>query len=306
MQDLNDFQFFAAVVTHRGFSAASRALGVPKSRLSKRIALLEERLGVRLLERSTRRFRVTDVGNDIYRHASTLISEAEAIERLVTARLSEPQGLIRLSCPLGVQAILSKMLPSFLAKYPRLRVQLLISNRRVDLIGEGVDIAVRVREKLDTDVDHQMRTIGYSRLLLVASPSFLKEWGAAETPGDLGRLPTLAHAEGNAPIKWTLYGPNSETVDIDLEPRLLSGDFDVLHHAVLKGGGVGLLPNFYCHDTLRTGALVRLLPQWNGGGGIMHVVFTSRRGMLPGVRVAIDFVVEALSAVYRDMDESLS
>src|SRR5580693_8493170 len=134
MQDLNDLTFFAAVVANGGFSAASRALGAPKSRISRRVAALEQRLGVRLVERSTRRFNVTEVGQDVYRHARAALAEAEAIDDVASRLRAEPQGLVRISCPQGADRLLAGELPRFLERYPRLRVQMIVSNRRVDLI----------------------------------------------------------------------------------------------------------------------------------------------------------------------------
>ena len=141
VRDLNDLKFYAAVVANGGFSAASRALAIPKSRISRRVAALEGQLGVRLLERSSRRFSVTEVGQDVYRHARAALSEAEAIEDVAARLKAEPHGLVRLSCPLGADRILATELSRFLARYPRLRVQVIVSNRRVDLIEEGVDVA---------------------------------------------------------------------------------------------------------------------------------------------------------------------
>ena len=182
MRDLNDLSFFAAVVANEGFSAASRALGVPKSRLSRRVSALETQLGVRLLERSTRKFRVTEVGQDIYRHARAALSEAEAIEAVAARLKSEPQGLVRVSCPLGVERLLGAALKAFLARHPKLRVQVIVSNRRIDLIEESVDIAVRVRERLDTNPDLQVKIIANVGEMLVANQR-LREEARATTTG---------------------------------------------------------------------------------------------------------------------------
>ena len=168
MRDFNDLQFFAAVVP-RGFSAAARALGVPKSRVSRRVALLEERLGVRLLDRTTRGLSLTQVGQQVFEHARAAIIEVEAAEEAALRMRSEPCGLVRLSCPLGLQGAIAGPLPEFLAAHPKLRVQCIATNRRVDLIQEGVDVAIRVRERLfDTDADLQVKRIGVSRRILVA------------------------------------------------------------------------------------------------------------------------------------------
>src|SRR5690349_5838598 len=178
MQDLNDLFYFSIVVEKNGFAAAGRALGIPKSRLSRRIAQLEERLGVRLLQRSTRRFSVTDAGQRFHRHCQAVIAEAQAAEDAVAVLASEPRGLVRLSCPVSiVQNVMARVLPGFAEKYPQVKLLILSTNRRVDLINENVDVAVRVRFKLDTDADLVVRTFGHSHSLLVASPTYLERHG---------------------------------------------------------------------------------------------------------------------------------
>jgi DNA-binding transcriptional LysR family regulator len=183
MQDLNDLYYFSAVVDNGGFAAAERALGIPKSRLSRRISALENELGVRLLQRSTRRFAVTDVGNAVHRHAQTMLEEAKAAREVVDRLSAEPRGTIRISVPVGIaQETIPKLMPEFLAKYPEVRVQLHVSNRRVDVINEGFDLAIRVRNKLDDDGSLVMRTFGQIQELLVASPQYLDRAGGRSNP----------------------------------------------------------------------------------------------------------------------------
>jgi DNA-binding transcriptional LysR family regulator len=294
MRDLNDLSFFAAVVTNGGFSAASRALDIPKSRISRRVAALENQLGVRLLERSTRRFNVTDVGQDVYRHARAALAEAEAIEDVASRLKAEPQGLVRVSCPQGADRLLAAELPAFLARYPRLRLQVLVSNRRVDLIEEAVDVAIRVREKLDTDADLQVRIVGRSSLMLVASPAFLDTHGRPKTPVDLAALPTLSQSERSGVDRWTLVNESGAEEVVVHEPRLSSSEFAVLRQSAIDGVGVGFLAEYVCREPLLDGRLERVLPAWAGREAILHLVFTSRRGLLPGVRAVIDFLAEVL------------
>ena len=294
MRDLNDLSFFAAVVANEGFSAAARALGVPKSRLSRRVAALEAQLGVRLLERSTRKFRVTEVGQDIYRHARAALSEAEAIEAVAARLKSEPQGLVRISCPLGVERLLGAALPAFLARHPKLRVQVIVSNRRIDLIEESVDIAVRVRERLDTNPDLQVKIIANVGEMLVASPGLLAALGEPATPADLPRFPTLGHTDAPGLDRWPLRNAEGEEAVVLHEPRLSATSFPILMQAAVDGLGVAKLPEYNCQEMLETGQLVRVLPDWAAPQGILHLVFTSRRGLLPSVRAVIDFAAEVL------------
>jgi len=294
MQDLNDLQFFAAVVSQQSFSAAARMLAVPKSRVSRRIALLEERLGVRLLERSTRRINITEAGKQVYEHARAVILEAEAVEEVALRLKTEPRGLVRISCPLGFQRAISDPLPDFLLANPLLRVQVVMTNRRVDLIEESIDIAIRVRERLDTDGDLQMKRIGVSKRILVASPSLLGGMGPPDAPGDLQRFPLLHQHEQQGAIGWVLANAAGEQALVDVLPRLATGDFVTLIHAARAGIGIALLPRANCEAELASGELVQVLPDWGAADGILHLVFTSRRGMLPGVRAVIDFTANAL------------
>ena len=293
MRDFNDLQFFAAVVTHRGFSAAARALGLPKSRVSRRVALLEERLGVRLLDRTTRGLGLTQVGQQVFEHARAAVIEAEAAEEAALRMQIEPRGLVRLSCPLGLQGAIAGPLPGFLAAHPKLRVQFIATNRRVDLVHEGVDVAIRVRERLDTDL--QVKQIGISRRILVASPDLLAKAGVPMSPADLANFPVL-HQEEQAGGTWLLTAENGESGSLPVEPRLGSGSFEILIAAACQGTGIALLPATYCQNALATGAVVRVLPEWSGTDGIIHLVFASRRGMLPSVRAVIDFAAAALKS----------
>jgi DNA-binding transcriptional LysR family regulator len=294
MRDLNDLQAFVAVVANGGFSAAARATGGPKSRLSRRVASLEGELGVRLVERSSRRFKVTDVGQDVYRHARAALSEADAIDEVVTRLKAEPQGLVRLSCPQGIDRLLAAALPEFLARHPRLRVQAIVSNRRVDLIEEGVDVAVRVRSRLDTDADLQVRILDRSAVMLVASPAFVREHGQPVTPGDVARFPTISQTDQPGLDRWTLINEAGEEAVIVHEPRLSASTFPILRQAAVDGVGIALIPEYGCRELLAHGRLVRLLPEWIWPAGILHLVFTSRRGLLPSVRAVIDFAAGVL------------
>jgi DNA-binding transcriptional LysR family regulator len=297
MQDLNDLRFFAAVVTNRSFSKAALTLGLPKSRLSRRVAMLEEELGVRLLERSTRRLQVTEIGQEVYAQALTASAAAEAAAEAALRVRAEPQGFVRLSCPLNLHDALTLRLPAFLHAYPRLRLQILSTNRRVDLIEERVDVAIRIRERLDTDADLQMRRIGLSHRIIVMSPALSGAFGVPVVPEDLLNLPLLDASQRNGPALWRLTHNERGEQSLEFEPRFAAGDLATLTQAAVDGIGAALLPETQCLEALQSGRLIRLLPDWSAADGVLHLVFTSRRSMLPGVRAVIDFVAGARGAV---------
>lgn len=299
MQDLNDLFYFSIVVEKGGFAAAGRALDIPKSRLSRRISQLEERLGVRLLQRSTRRFAVTDAGQRFYRHCQAVIAEAQAAEEAVAQLTTEPRGLVRMSCPVSItQNAIANMLPGFLEKYPQVKILLLSTNRRIDLINEGVDVALRVRFKLDTDADLVVRSFGHSRALLVASPAYLDLHGRPQQPEDLARLATISIAELEAQ-SWDLTSRDGRHYQFEHQPRLMCGDFPLVRAAAEKGLGVALLPESVCCSALASGKLEVILPEWSPPQGVVHCVYPSRRGVLPAVRVLIDWLAEKMPEAIR-------
>jgi DNA-binding transcriptional LysR family regulator len=294
MQDLNDLFYFSIVVEKNGFAAAGRALDIPKSRLSRRIAQLEERLGVRLLQRSTRRFAVTDAGQRFYRHCQAVIAEAQAAEEAVAQLTTEPRGLVRVSCPVSItQNAMASILPGFMEKYPQVKILVLSTNRRVDLINEGIDVALRVRFKLDTDGDLVIRSFGHSHSLLVASPGYLDLHGRPRQPEDLTKLDTISIAELEWQ-SWELTAPDGRSYKFEHQPRLMCGDFPLTIAAAKRGLGVALLPESVCCEPLRAGELEVILPEWSPPQGIVHCVYPSRRGVLPAVRVLIDWLAEKM------------
>jgi DNA-binding transcriptional LysR family regulator len=283
--DLNDYAYFAEVVAHGGFAAAGRALREPKSKLSRRIAGLEERLGLRLIERSSRRFRVTDTGLAFYERCRAILAEAEQAEALVLQAQAEPHGRIRFSCPTGMIEPISGLISSFLDRYPKVRLQLVATDRAVDLIEERIDVALRVRTALTSDAALTMRSLGRSTRILVACPELASQ--VAEV-GQLAALPTLATHDAADDLEWHLETEDGSKRVIRVEPRMGCTDMVAVRNAAMDGLGIAILPDHVCHDALLAGKLVHVLPAWRGLQGIVHLVFTTRRGLPPAVRALID------------------
>lgn len=295
MQPLEEFYYFAKVVEHGGYAKAARALDIPKSRLSRHVAALETKLNVRLLQRSTRRFAVTEVGQDVHRHAMAMLAEADAALHVVEFARAEPRGVVRMSCPVPMtRTMLAGILPEFLRQHPKVRLQIHVSNRRVDVLNEGFDIALRVRVAPTGEDGLVMRSFGEVRELLVASPEYLDRVGRPSEPAKLAEFETLAFdSEADHQI-WELRGPDSQVTRIEIVPRVRCHDFSVLRAAAVDGLGITKLPeNVVCSD-LADGKLERVLPQWNTPLGIAHLVFPARRGLLPAVRALIDFLATKL------------
>jgi len=290
--DLNDFAYFAEVVAHGGFSAAARALREPKSKLSRRIRGLEKRLGLRLIERSSRRFRVTEVGEAFYQRCRAILAEAEQAEALVAQAVAEPHGRVRFSCPTGLTGEVTALVSQFLARYPKVRLQVVAIDRPVDLIEERIDLALRVRTVLAGDAELTVRTLGVSTRILVASPQVASR---LRDLGQLSSLPTLATTNDENAVEWYLETDDGRSQVIQHEPRMACGDFAVVRDAAIAGHGIALLPDHFCRRALDDGQLVHVLSDWRGHRGIVHLVFTTRRGLPPAVRALIDHLAAGFS-----------
>jgi DNA-binding transcriptional LysR family regulator len=292
MQDLNDLYYFANVVEKGGFAAAGRALGVPKSKLSRRIGELEDRLGVRLLQRSTRRFAVTEVGQSYLRHCQAMIAEAVAAQEAIDRTRSEPRGQVRVSCPNGLLDPLAPIVAKFLVDYPGVQLVVERTGRPVDVIEEGFDLALRVRNEPLEDEGLVIRRMVRFDKTMVASPALLARAGTPTTPDDLQHFDGLDMSRQSGVHTWQLHGPNKQERTIAFQPRLITDDFATLHEAAREGVGIVQLPILLVDEDLRSGRLVPLLPDWSAPSGILHAAFPTRRGLVPAVRVFIDRLAE--------------
>ena len=297
MQPLDEFYYFAKVVEFGGYAKAARALRIPKSRLSRHVSSLEGRLGVRLVNRSTRKFVVTEVGQEVFRHASAMLAEADAALEAVEFARAAPRGIVRVSCPVSLaQTAFTEILPEFSARYPSVRVLLNVSNRRVDVLNEGIDVAFRVRTQPTGEDGLVMRKFREVSELVVASPAYLDRVGRPERPEQLAGLETLGYTPEAESQTWELFDANCKATRVELKPRLVCHDFVLLKAAVLASMGIALLPESVVRAELANGTLERVLPTWNLPQGVFHVVFPTRRGLLPAVRAFIDFTAERIPA----------
>jgi DNA-binding transcriptional LysR family regulator len=301
MQDLNDLYYYVQAVDHGGFAPAGRALGIPKSKLSRRIAMLEERLGVRLIQRSTRHFSVTELGQTYYEHCKAMLVEAEAAQDVIEQTQTEPCGIVRMSCPIALlQVTVGPMIADFMAQHRRVTVQLEATNRRVDLIEEGIDLAIRVLPPPIRDSDLVMRILGERKQCLVASPALLAEKGMPDVAADLSSWPSLALGVPQQEFIWCLLGPDGAKAEIHHRPKLICNDMMALRNAAQAGIGIVQLPTMMMREQLADGSLVQLIPGWAPRREIIHAVFPSRRGLLPSVRALIDHLTQCFAQLDED------
>ncbi|MGF2733712.1 LysR family transcriptional regulator [Marinobacter sp. DUT-1] len=302
MQDLNDLYYFVKVVESGGFAPAERAIGTAKSKLSRRVAGLEDRLGVRLIHRSTRRFSVTEIGQRYYEHCRAMLIEAEAAEEAIEQVRAEPNGTIKVTCPVGLLHFhVGEMVAEFMGHYPKISVSLEATNRRVDVLAEGIDVALRVRPLPLEDSDLILRVLSDRGQCVIASPRLVDQMGGLpEKPEDLAQWPALSRSGSLGQYAWHLFSKSGEKREVAFSPRYATTDMEALKKAALAGVGVVQLPQLMLKDELRSGALVSLLTGWEPRREVIHLVFPSRRGMLPSVRAFIEF----LASRYADINEN--
>lgn len=293
MQDLNDMLYFVEVVERGGFAAAGRALGIPKSRLSRRIAELESQLGVRLLQRTTRKLSLTEVGAAYLRHCQAMRDAAQAAQDTVEQVQSEPRGTVRVTCPVTLsQTVLAPLIPRFLAQYPLVRLEMQVVNRPINVVEEGVDIALRVRATLEDSATLVVKKLDVTHQVLMASPDYLRRHGTPEHPQQLLEHQVLSMSAFEGVAHWRMRSDTGAEVQVQPPVRYMADDLMTLKLAAQGGAGIGYLPDYMCRQELERGELVHVLPQWSVPPAIVHAVFSSRRGLTPAVRSFLDFLGE--------------
>jgi DNA-binding transcriptional LysR family regulator len=294
--DLNDLRYFALIVEHGGFSAAERHAHITKSKLSRRVRLLEESLGVRLLQRSTRRLALTEAGRIFYDHCAAMVVEAETARQAVEQLRSEPAGTVRLTCPQALaQFYVIRILADFMRLHPKVRVELEPNDSPGNLIEERFDIALQAREADLDDSSLVTRRIASGRFVLVASPTYLHGRPPVETPQQLAEHDTLGSLRDGSEQKWALIAADGRPIEVLLRPRFLCSDWSVQYQAALGGIGVALLPLRMVWLALRDGTLVHVAKEWSSPELAIYLVYVGRRGMLPSVRALIDYLVKHMS-----------
>ncbi|CAH1659661.1 DNA-binding transcriptional LysR family regulator [Hyphomicrobiales bacterium] len=305
MIDFNEYYYFAHVVESGGITPASRALSQPKSKISKRISELERRLGVRLIQRTSRNFAVTNLGEEFYTHARKMLAEARAAESVIKARLSDESGTIRVTCSAQVaRAGLAKVLPGFLQRFPQIQLQLDVLNGPADLTHRMSDLFIVAHDRELGDSSMIQRRIAVEPSLLVASNPYLAGKSPIETPAALPAHWLLGLAETSARPRWEIvHRRTGEQVAVVLNAQLASNDVLAVAAAAREGAGVAALPASACAEDIREGRLVHVLPEWTAGSTTISVLLPSRQGVLPGVRALLNHCIEHFPAAMAAVKE---
>lgn len=299
--DLNDAFYFVQVVEKGGFSAASRALDIPKSRLSRRVRQLEDDLGVRLLQRTSRVVTTTDVGQEYYRLAADALDRFEAAETAVRRKTNAIEGTVTVSCSVGMaQFALNQVLPQFLQDNPKVAVVQRASNQMEDLVRDGIDVAIRGH--METLPDSSLIQVKLARLEwhLFCAPGYMENLSSPDDPTVLAHHPALVLGRPGDAHQWLLTGPGGQNASVPCLVRLASDDMSTLKRAATDGVGITALPSYVCRAELASGALSRVLPSWTAGSPQISLLMPSRRGLLPAFEVFVDFLKQHLPPVLSD------
>ena len=298
MMDLNALVVFAKVAETNSFSEAARRLGIPVSTVSRRVAELEDQLGVRLLDRSTRNLRLTDLGSEVLEHALRSVESVETIQNIISNQRSSVRGTLRLSAPPSISdTLLTPLVTAFQASYPEVRVQILIAERMVDHISDGVDIAFRLGALKDSSLV-ALKLLTY-RHQLVASPVYLEKCNPPENPQDLLRHRLVAFSHWKPESSWTFLDANGKGEQtVTFQPYLSMNDYVGLTTALLAGGGIGDLPPVVQPGLMRDGRLVEVMPNWRFRALDLSLVHLGNRHMPRPLRLFKDFAAQMARTLF--------
>lgn len=293
--DLNSMVVFARVVEEKGFSAAARRLGLSKSAVSKQISQLEDRVGARLLNRTTRRLSLTDVGAAFYERCARILAEAEEAELAVSHLQTVPRGTLRISGPVSFgRRYLASAITEFLSSYPELRVDLILNDRVVDLVEEGYDVAVRIGRLADSSLI--ARRLCPMPRLLIASPAYVQKHGRPQKPEDLLKHNCLLYSYQATGEAWQLQGAGTAPVTVHVTGNFRANNGEVLLEGALAGLGIAMLPAFMAGPDLCAGRLVEVLPADRDPAQAVSAVYPHNRHLSAKVRLFVDFLAERFAS----------
>jgi DNA-binding transcriptional LysR family regulator len=299
--DLNSLVVFAKVVEANSFSEAARRLKMPISTVSRRIAELEDQLGIRLLERSTRNLRLTEAGTDVLEHAVQSAEINEAVENIVSNRLTDVAGSLRLAGPPSISdTLLTPLVSAFQASYPNVRVQILVTERFPDHIAEGVDLGFRVGRQRDSSL--AVRRILTYRHQLVASPAYMEGCKPPEKPQDLLEHRLIAFSHWRPEVSWSFIHKHAKDEEtLSFQPYLSMNDYAGVAPALVAGCGIGDLPPVVQPELLATGQLIEIMPDWRFPAVDMSIVHLGNRHMSKPSRLFKEFAAQMAPTLFANL-----
>lgn len=296
MDNLNEILVFVRVVQGGSFSAAARALGLPKSTVSARIAALEGRLGVSLLQRTTRQLHVTEAGRDLFEAAAKAVSDIEAGEALATKGQGVPTGLLRVTAPVDIAtSVLPDFLCAYTARYPGVKLDLVLTGRTADLVAEGIDVALRAGRLKDSSLTG--KKLGISRFAIFASPAFLRG-KKIEVPKDLEKFPCLSFSPYSKG-EWQLES-GKRSAEIKVGGAVSVDDLSAVKALAMAGHGIALLPIYLVRKEVKTGDLKHVLPEWHSATDDVFLLYPAQKFVQPKVKAFVMEGFEALKAHFTE------
>lgn len=287
MKSLNSMAVFSQVIESNGFSAAARRLGVTKAAVSRQVSALEAELNVRLLNRTTRRLNLTEPGRLYYESCKRILEEAERAERLVRNLQDEPTGSLRISGPIDLNNDLAVFFADFALKYPRVRLDVELKNRYVDLVREGFDVAIRAGDLADSSLI--ARRLSPLRVITCASPKYLAEHGTPQTPDELLSHDWLAYSLLSTPDRY-VFTKEGKSEALRFKGRIRTNDGAMLRTALCRGVGLTQLPYFVVRDEIESGELVQVLDDYATAGISLYAVFPQTQHLSQKVRLLIEYL----------------
>lgn len=293
LTDLNDMMVFMNVAEQGSFTAAANKIGLPKSNISRKISRLEEKLAVKLIERSTRSLHLTEIGQVYLQHCQRIYDEMQSAEQCVENLSASPRGKIKLCTSVGAgQSLLAKPLAKFSQQFTDIEIDLKLTNRRVDIVEEGFDLAIRVGESPDSSlISKKLVTI---HLALYASPNYLAQAKSIKSVEQLSQHKCLFMSSLDNKAVWPLFHQGKQ-YDFAFNPKIRADDFNVLKTMVSQDCGIGLFPHYMCSEEVARGDIVRVLPQWSGRTIDIYAIYPSRKGVTPKIRAFLDFLAAELA-----------
>ncbi len=292
MDRLRAFEVFTTVVSRGGFAKAAEALDTSPANVTRYVNELETHLGVRLLNRTSRRLSLTEAGEALYERARAILDEIAEAEAAASASAVEPRGRLRINAPLSFGVLhLAPLWPKFMALHPKVELEISLSDRVVDLVEEGYDLAIRISR--GGSQTHVARKLATSRNIVCASPDYLKAHGTPQAPEDLAAHRCLAYSYTAMAEDWRLTNADGREAVVRMGPVMWTNNGDTARAAALAGQGVIWQPTFLIGEDLREGRLVRLLPDWSLPDIDVLAVYPSRRHLSAKVRLMVDFLAEA-------------